>query len=88
MTSMSDTSASFETEVYSDSLRGLLLSAVAEIGKLNRRNVMRHFSLTFMQGQDKTAMHDESIPVLEGHVLRDTEPRITNHNPIDQELDL
>lgn len=86
LTSMSDTSATFDVQVYADSLRGLMLATVAEIGKLNRRNVSRHFSVTFIQRMEPQETHTESVPLLEGSALPATEPRITSTNPIDQEL--
>lgn len=85
MTSMSDTSATFETEVYADNLRGLMLEAVAALGKLNRRAVSRHFSVTFTQ-QPKKETHRESVPILEGRALEGAEPRATETQPIDEGL--
>lgn len=85
---MSDMTASFDVEVRVDSLRALMLWVVEQIGLLNRRRVVDHFTVTLSRQTDRQEMHEESIPYSEGHALPATEPRITSTYPIDQELEL
>jgi len=88
LTSMSDTSVLIDQDVRAESLRALMLNVVSEMGKLNRRRVSHHFSVTLVRKPDEKEMRTESIPFAEGRALPATEPRITNNNPIDQELEL
>lgn len=87
-TSMSDLTAMFEVEVRVESLRALMLATVANIGRLNRWQPSRHFTVTYAMQQEKHEMHEETVAFTEGHALPATEPRITSTHPIDQELDL
>lgn len=86
VTSMSDTSAFVDTEVYVASLRGLMLNVVDQVGKMNRHHAARHFSITLSQQPRKAVMHTESIPIMEGHAITPTALPITDHEPIDKGL--
>jgi hypothetical protein len=88
LTSMSDTSALVDVDLRAESLRGLMLAVVSEMGKLNRRHVARHFSVTLVQRPAEQLLHEESIPVSEGRLIQDTAPRITDHGAVDHELAL
>jgi len=85
---MSDTSVMIDTVVRAESLRGLMLLVVDTIGRENRRRMIDHFSITLSLTKESRELHEESIPVLEGRTLPATEPRLTNNNPIDKELEL
>lgn len=89
VTSMSDTSAYIDTVVYAESLRGLMLSVVSEIGKLNKRYVAKHFSVTLSQIAAKKLRREETITVVEGVAITpEHETPITPHGPIDEGLEL
>ncbi len=85
ITSMSDTSVIIETEIYTNSLRGLMLAVGEEVGKQNRRAMTKQLNITLSM-IEKINVLKETVPILEGKRNTGTETPITNLNPIDKGL--
>lgn len=89
LTSVSAPEAVIDTHVYVVSLRGLLLSVVAEIGKLPPyTRLTKQFTVTLIQQAEAPEMTDDVVSVQEGTPITGYEPPFTTQGPIDQELQL